>query len=100
MTLNREGIPSPRAGTRHKRMGWGASTIRAILHNERYAGVWKFKERQWVKAPGSNKRTPKQRDASEVITMERPELRIVDALTWQQTRQRLTAIRNRYTGGN
>jgi len=23
---------------------WGASTIRAILYNERYIGVWRFKE--------------------------------------------------------
>ncbi|HWO23157.1 MAG TPA: hypothetical protein VNO30_30655 [Kofleriaceae bacterium] len=29
---------SPRARTKHKRFGWGASTIRAILHNEKYAG--------------------------------------------------------------
>ena len=33
--LNREGIASPRAGTRHKRSGWGASTIRVMLYNER-----------------------------------------------------------------
>ncbi|MBK7197540.1 MAG: recombinase family protein [Myxococcales bacterium] len=36
--LNVEGIPSPRAGSRHKRFGWGLSTIRAMLYNERYAG--------------------------------------------------------------
>ncbi|MEO7735057.1 MAG: recombinase family protein, partial [Kofleriaceae bacterium] len=96
--LNREGVPSPRAGTRHKRFGWGASTIRAMLYNERYAGVWRFKQCQWVKAPGSNKRTPRPRDASEVMTIERPELRIIDAATWQETQTRLTAIRKRYTG--
>ena len=96
--LNREGVPSPRAGTRHKRLGWGGSTIRAILHNERYVGVWRFKERQWVKAPGSNKRLPKARDASEIMTMERPELRIIDATTWQETQARLKAIHKRYTG--
>jgi site-specific DNA recombinase len=97
--LNREGIPSPRAGTRHKRLGWGMSTIRAILYNEKYAGVWRFKERQWVKAPGSNKRTPRPRDASEVMTQERPELRIIDPALWHETQARLTAIRNRYTKG-
>jgi site-specific DNA recombinase len=96
--LNREGIPSPRAGTRHTRLGWGASTIRAILYNERYIGVWRFKERQWIKAPGSNKRTPRPRDASEVMTMERPELRIIDPRLWQDAQTRLKAIRNRYTG--
>src|SRR3569623_2025454 len=99
MQLNRDGIPSPRSGTRHKRLGGGASTIRAILHNARYVGVWRFKERQWVKAPGTNKRVPRQRDASEVITLERPELRIIDPALWQDTQTRLAAIRNRYTGG-
>lgn len=96
--LNREGIPSPRAGTRHKRLGWGASTIRAILYNERYAAVWRFKERQWVKAPGSNKRTPRPRDASEVMTQMRPALRIIDATTWQESQALLKAIHRHYTG--
>jgi site-specific DNA recombinase len=96
--LNREGVPSPRAGTRHKRLGWGASTIRAMLYNERYVGVWRFKERQWVKAPGSNKRLPRPRNPSEVMTMERPELRIIDATEWQETQARLTAIHKRYMG--
>lgn len=86
-------------GTRHTRLGWGASTIRAMLHNSRYVGVWRFKEKQWVKVPGTNKRVAKQRDASEVITLDRPDLRIIDPQTWQDTRARLTAIRNRYTGG-
>jgi len=65
-----QGIPSPRAGTRNKRSGWGAGTIRAILYNERYIGVWRFKERQWVKRR-QHKRLPRPRDASEVMTMER-----------------------------
>jgi hypothetical protein len=58
--------------------------MRAMLYNERYAGVWRFKERQWVKALGSNKRTPRPRDASEVITQERPELRIIDPTAWHE----------------
>jgi len=34
--LIRDEIPSPRIGSRHKFAGWGSSTIRAILQNERY----------------------------------------------------------------
>ena len=100
MALNREGIPSPRAGTRHKRLGWGASTIRAMLYNHRYVGVWRFKERQWVKEPGTNKRVPKMRDASEVMTLDRPDLRIVDSLVWQETQARLKSIHTRYTSNS
>lgn len=96
--LNVEGIPSPRAGSRHKRFGWGLSTIRAMLYNERYAGTWRFKERQWVKVPGTNKRRPRARAAEDVITVERPELRIIDAETWAEVQTRLRAVHRKYTG--
>ncbi len=95
--LNREGIPSPRAGTKHKRYGWGPTTIRAILRNEKYIGTWRFKEQQWVKVPGTNKRRPRARPADEVMTMERPELRIIDPELWTAVRARLNAIQRKYT---
>ena len=95
--LNREHIPSPRVGSRHKCFGWGASTIRAILNNERYAGVWRFKERQWVKVPGTNRRQPQARNAADVMTMERPELRIIEASVWTEVQARLAAISRNYT---
>ena len=95
--LNREGIPSPRVGSRHKCFGWGSSTIRAILYNERYAGVWRFKQRQWVKVPGTNRRQPQTRNAAEVMTMERPELRIIEASVWTEVQARLAAVSRNYT---
>lgn len=94
--LNRDGVPSPRAGTKHKRYGWGASTIRAILYNEKYAGTWRFKEREWVKVPGTNKRRPRARAADEVITIERPELRIIDAELWSAVREKLARVKRKY----
>jgi site-specific DNA recombinase len=95
--LNREGVPSPRAGSKHKRFGWGPSTIRAILYNEKYTGIWRFKERQWVKVPGTNVRRPRARAADEVITVDRPELRIIDAELWNAVKERLAAIHRKYT---
>src|SRR5689334_6050917 len=80
-----------------KRFGWGASTSRAILYNERYAGVRRFKERQWVKVPGTNRRQPQPRNAVEVMTMERPELRIIEASVWTEVQARLAAIYRNYT---
>jgi len=53
--LNQEGVPSPRDRTRHVRKGgWAGSSIRAILYNEKYVGVWTFNERRWIKVPGTN----------------------------------------------
>lgn len=98
--LNLEHIPSPRlkAKTRHRRFGWGVSTIRAMLMNERYAGVWRFKEKQWVKVPGTNRRLPRKRSPEEVITTERPDLRIIDEQTWQEVKTRLAAVHRLYRG--
>ena len=94
--LNKDGIPSPRVGTRHKCFGWGMSTIRAILYNERYVGVWKFKERQWVKIPGTNRRQPRARDASEVMTQLKPELAIIGRELWDEVQARLLTVKQRY----
>lgn len=95
--LNREGVPSPRAGSKHKRFGWGAPTIRAMLYNEKYVGTWRFKQRKWVKEPGTNKRVPQARPADEVMCIERPELRIIDPELWAEVQARLVAVNRKYT---
>jgi site-specific DNA recombinase len=95
--LHREGVPPPRANTRHRRKGWVDATIRVFLHNEKYAGIWRYKERQWVRVPGENRRVPRLREASEVLEQIRPDLRIVDAETWRATLARLAATRARFT---
>ena len=59
-----------------------------MLRNERYIGVWKFKEREWVKVPGTNRRQPRARNAAEVMVMPRPELRIVKQKVWDFTQAR------------
>jgi site-specific DNA recombinase len=95
--LNVDGIPSPRQGQRHKRFGWSGGTIRAMLYNECYVGIWKFKEKQWVKVPGTNRRQPRMRPESEVMRFVRPELRIIDEDTWNAVQARLAAIHRKYT---
>jgi site-specific DNA recombinase len=96
-TLNREGVPSPRAGSRHKRFGWGASSIAAILRNQKYIGVWRFNEREWVRVPGTKRRKPRLKPAHEVKTAERPDLRIIDAELWERTRERIAQVHAKYT---
>ncbi|MEM9491304.1 MAG: recombinase family protein, partial [Myxococcota bacterium] len=95
--LNGERIPSPRAKTQHKLAGWGVTTIRAMLYNERYIGVWKFKENEWVRVPGTNRRRPRPRAESEVLRFERPELRIIDVELWNEVSDRLGATHRKYT---
>ena len=81
---------SPRDRTRHERKcGWAAASIKAILTNEKYRGVWRFNERRWIKMPGTNKRVPQRKDPSEVITYHRPELVLIDEETWAYVAARL-----------
>lgn len=54
-----------------------------MLRNERYVGVWRFKSMQWVKVPGTNRRLPRKRPASETMVRQRPDLLIVDLALWQ-----------------
>ncbi len=70
-----------------------------ILMNERYTGVLIFGQRRWVKVPGTGKRVPQTRDASEVIRQERPELRIIDEATWAAAAARLASTRALFTVG-
>jgi DNA invertase Pin-like site-specific DNA recombinase len=94
--LNAERVPPPRAKTRHRRKGWVASTVRAMLHNEAYIGWWTFNRRQWMKVPGTNIRRPKPKDSKAVIRREHKDRRIVDEALWTAAQERLAAIRACY----
>jgi hypothetical protein len=61
--------------------------------------VWRFKEKQWVKVPGTNRRQPRARNAAEVIVQQRPELRIIDQKLWDAVQARLAMLKAKYTGG-
>lgn len=98
--LTREAVPPPRVHVEGRRKGWKDSTIRAFLHNTSYFGHWTYKEREWRKVPGTNKRRPARRRDEEVMKDERPHLRIVDADTWLAVQERLEAVRRAYNRKN
>jgi len=94
--FNEENVPPPRARTRHRRKGWVASTVREMVRNESYVGIWRYKQQQWVKVPGTNTRRPRKRDAAEVIVREYPERRIIPAEIWSATKKRIAEVRACY----
>jgi hypothetical protein len=95
--LLKDGVPPPRARTRHRRKGWCASSIRAILHNERYAGVWTYGKKEWVRSPDSGKRRAREQDITKVIQRDRPDLRIVEPKVWNAVQARLKGVHEKYT---
>lgn len=95
--LNEQGVSPPRVHAKNRRTGWKDSTIRAILHNESYIGRWRYRASQWRKVPGTNRRVPTRRGEHQAIVSERPQLRIIDADTWQAVQQRLEEVHRFYT---
>lgn len=95
--LNNDGVPPPRSKKRKGSAAWGDSTVRSILHNCVYVGVWRFALRRWEKEPGTHRREPKKRAASEVPPEQiREHLRIIDEATWEAVQARLGAVRAHY----
>ncbi|WP_375415562.1 recombinase family protein [uncultured Bradyrhizobium sp.] len=85
--LNNESILSPRGGA------WGQSTINGnrkrgtgILNNELYIGRQVWNRQQFTKDPDSGKRCARSRPDSEVVSVEVPELRILDQDLWDKAK--------------
>jgi site-specific DNA recombinase len=94
--FNAEHVPYARLKTKHRRKGWVASSVRAIIWNRAYVGEWSYNRREWRKVPGTNVRRPRERDASEMIVQNFPDRRIVPPEIWDRVRQRAAAVSARY----
>ena len=82
--------PSPRKGTG----SWAPSSVRAMLHNERYSGVITFGLRRKIYKHGTKARI--KRPLDEVQRTARPDLRIIDAALWNDVQARLATAKKTY----
>jgi DNA invertase Pin-like site-specific DNA recombinase len=89
--LNAENVPAPHDGGKgHKLVrGWGHTTIRAMLLNDRYIGLCRWNEYRWVRTPGKRTRRRLRRPDGEHIVATHPDLRIVPEPLWDAVRARL-----------
>lgn len=81
--LNHDGIPGPRGKT------WGASTLHGnvqrgtgILNNELYIGRLVWNRLRYIKDPDTGKRVSRLNPEADWITIDTPDLRIVDQDSW------------------
>jgi site-specific DNA recombinase len=72
--LNEQGVPTPRA-QRGRPSGWDQGTIRAVLERQLYRGVVEYGKTRKRDAWGRKKISA--RPSSDLIRLEKPELRIV-----------------------
>jgi site-specific DNA recombinase len=96
-TLNDEGITAPNDGGRGNKIGkgWGHTTIRAMLLNERYIGRFVWNQHKWLRSSGKKNHRRIKRPESEWIRKEHPELAIIDRELWDAVQARF----RRYTKG-
>lgn len=82
--LNNRGIPSPRAGRRGTG-SWSPSCIRSMLLNPRYRGLYVHGKIKKVRRAGIVSRV--DAETSEVITIDLPEWRIIEADVWARAQE-------------
>ena len=87
--LNDEGVPSPSG------KGWSPSTLNGdwkkrmgLLNNELYAGCLVWNKVRYIKNPDTGKHVKRLNPEEEWVRTEVPELRIVDAQTWDKVKAR------------
>jgi site-specific DNA recombinase len=86
--MNERGVPSPgsswRGRTVRRANGWLGSTINALIPNELYQGRLHWNKSEWRKDPDTGRRKTRARPASEWISHDMPELRIIDEMLWER----------------
>ena len=92
--LNEEGHAAPHDGGRGNKLGrgWGHTSIRAMLVNERYIGRITWNQSKWVRVPGRKSRRRVARPESEWVTQDQPALAIISPERWSAARARFQRV--------
>ena len=88
--LNGDGVPPPRG----QRRGWAGSCVRAILLRPLYRGVVVWNKTQSVNKRGTQ--TSRKRPQSEWLTIDAPDLRIVQPDLWAKVEAKFERMRAQY----
>ena len=81
--LNQENVQSKYGGV------WSESTISRMLNNKKYIGVYSWGKRQNRRRNG--KQVKRKVEPSKVVTVEIPEMRIIEDELWQKVQDRINA---------
>ncbi len=95
--LNTEGVLSPQPQKGRIAQSWCPSSVRHILHNERYRGVVIWGKTQKVRSPETQKRTYRRTLPSQWRRREIPEQRIISDDLWNAVRGRMAAVNEMYS---
>jgi site-specific DNA recombinase len=95
--LNQEGVSSPQPQKGRVSRGWCPSSVRTILHNERYSGLVVWGKTKKVRSPRTGKRVYRPRPKSEWVKNEISEQRIISDELWQRVEERRELVHRIYS---
>lgn len=98
--LNRDGVQSPKPQLGRISQSWCPSSVRTVLHNERYRGHVIWGKKRKVRSPTTGKRIAEHRPASDWTVQEIPEQRIVSDERWAAVRERQQVIQRLFGNWN
>src|SRR5258706_40505 len=98
--LNTEGVQSPQPQKGRISRSWCPSSIRTILHNERYRGLVVWGKKKKVRSPKTGKRIYRAHPESEWVRSEIPEQRIISDELWQRVEARRETVKRIYADAN
>lgn len=88
--LNAEGVQSPQPPRNRHIRAWCPSSIRSMLKNERYHGVFVWNRTEKRRNPETSRKTSRRRPATEWRRKETPEWRIVPEPLWTAVQARFS----------
>jgi site-specific DNA recombinase len=95
--LNHERIISPQPQKGRIARSWCPSSVRHILHNERYSGVVIWGKTRKVQSHETGKRIYRRKPKSEWRRKEIPEQRIISDELWNAVRNRMSTVNALYS---
>jgi hypothetical protein len=95
-TLNAEGVQAPQPARTRPIRAWCPSSIREILRNERYRGVFVWNRTRKERNPETGRKISRPRLESEWKRVEVPEWRIVSEDLWEGVQRQISFVNHRF----
>jgi hypothetical protein len=94
--LNAEGVVAPQPPRTRQIRAWGPTSIREMIRNERYRGVFVWNRTRKERNPETGRKTSRPRPQEEWMRVEVPEWRIVSEEVWQGVETQIEQVNNRF----
>ncbi len=94
--LNAEGVVAPQTPHTRQIRAWGPSSIREMIRNERYRGVFVWNRTRKERNPETGRKTSRPRPQEEWMRVEVPEWKILSKELWRGVEAQIALVSKRF----